>query len=132
MYGVANVVARVNDPGRRDLFVKQGIRTVSVPLSVSAGLENAVLRPNLFQILTDRPKEYDVLETALRSRALAGRRLRDVRLPGGSLILLIRRESELIAPRGSTILQAGDLVTLAGDPESVWGAARLLGGAPDR
>lgn len=129
-FGVADVVARVNDPDKRGGFLKAGIRTVSVPLSISAGLENAVLRPNLFQLLIDRPKQYDVIETVLRNRALVGRRLKDVRIPGGCLILLIRREDELVAPRGSTILQDWDRLTVAGDPDSVWEAARLIGGVP--
>jgi Kef-type K+ transport system membrane component KefB/Trk K+ transport system NAD-binding subunit len=132
-FGVSQLTARVSDPANREAFVKAGIRAVSVPLSTSAALENAVLRPNLFQLLIDRPKEYDVVEIALLNRALVGRRLREIRLPGNCLLLLIRHEGELVVPRGSTVLQKGDNITIAGDPDSVREAAQLLGGvSPER
>lgn len=127
-FGISDLVARVNDPARREEFIKAGIRVVSVPLSTSAALENAVLRPNLFQILIDQPKEYDVLETVLRNRSLIGRALKDIRIPGGCLVLLIRREGEVVVPRGSTVLQDRDRLTIAGDPDSVREASRMLRG----
>jgi Trk K+ transport system NAD-binding subunit len=49
-----------------------------------------------------------------------------VRLPGNTLVLLIRRNGQLVAPRGSTVLRVEDSLTLAGDFDSVWSAARLL------
>ncbi len=131
-FDIDQLVARLNDPIWRGEFVRAGIRVVTVPLSISAALENAVLRPNLFQVLIDRPKEYDVLETVLRNPLLIGRRLKDIRLPGNCLLLLVRREGDLVAPRGSTALQAGDHLTVAGDSDSVQRAAQLLSSAYPR
>jgi Kef-type K+ transport system membrane component KefB/Trk K+ transport system NAD-binding subunit len=125
-FGVSQLVARVNDPNSRRDFIRAGIRGVAVPLSTSAALENAVLRPNLFQILVDQPKEYDVLEVTLRNHTLVGKRLRDIRLPHNCLILLIRRDGELVTPRGTTVLQDWDSLTLAGDRDSVLETAQLL------
>jgi Kef-type K+ transport system membrane component KefB/Trk K+ transport system NAD-binding subunit len=125
-FGIPQLAARVNEPDNRKDFIKAGIRGVAVPLSTSAALENAVLRPNIFQLLVDRPKEYDILEVPLRNRALVGKRLRDIRLPGNCLILLIRRDSELVTPRGSTVLEDRDVLTLAGDSDSVLETARLI------
>jgi mannitol/fructose-specific phosphotransferase system IIA component (Ntr-type) len=51
------------------------------------------------------------------SAELIGRRLRDIDLPQGTLIALIRRESRSIIPRGDTALEAGDRVTIIGDPD---------------
>jgi trk system potassium uptake protein TrkA len=68
----------------------------------------------------------------LLNRNLFGRRLRDIRLPGNCLLLLIRHEGELVVPRGSTVLHERDNVTIAGDPDSVREAAQFLGGVyPD-
>jgi Kef-type K+ transport system membrane component KefB/Trk K+ transport system NAD-binding subunit len=128
--GISQLAARVGDPDNRKDFIAAGIRGVAVPLSTSAALENAILRPNLFQILVDRPKEYDVLEVVLRNRALVGKRLRDIRLPGNCLVLLIRRDAELVTPRGSTVLQDWDSLTLAGDRDSVLETAALLQSRP--
>lgn len=125
-FGISQLATRLNEPDQREAFVKLGIRPVAVPLSTAAALENAVLRPSLFQVLVDRPEDYEVLEVDLRNPALIGRRLREVRLPGNCLILLIRREGTLVAPSGATVLEPWDHVTLAGDPESVREAARLM------
>lgn len=125
-FGIPQLAARVNEPDNRKDFIQAGIRGVAVPLSTSAALENAVLRPNIFQLLVDRPKEYDILEVPLRNRALVGKGLRDIRLPGNCLILLIRRNGELVTPRGSTVLQDWDSLTLAGDRDSVLETARFF------
>lgn len=47
---------------------------------------------------------------------LAGKTLRDAHLPNESLVVSIRREDELVFPRGSTTILAGDLVTFLVSP----------------
>jgi Kef-type K+ transport system membrane component KefB/Trk K+ transport system NAD-binding subunit len=129
-FGISQLASRLNEPDQREAFVRVGVRPVLVALSTAAALENAVLRPSLFQVLVDRPRDYEVLEVNLRNPALIGKRLREVRLPGHCLILLIRREGELVAPSGATVLKRWDHVTLAGDRESVHETARLMRSRP--
>jgi cell volume regulation protein A len=47
---------------------------------------------------------------------LAGRTVRDLHLPEGSLVALISRDKTLIAPRGSTELHAGDHLFVIAPP----------------
>jgi Trk K+ transport system NAD-binding subunit len=47
---------------------------------------------------------------------LAGRALREAKLPPESLVVSIRRHNELLFPRGSTVIEAGDLVTFLVSP----------------
>lgn len=47
---------------------------------------------------------------------LAGRKLREAHLPPESLVVSIRRQNELLFPRGSTVIEAGDLVTFLVSP----------------
>jgi len=47
---------------------------------------------------------------------LAGRPLREAQLPTESLAVSIRRQNELLFPRGSTIIEPGDLVTFLVSP----------------
>jgi CIC family chloride channel protein len=56
------------------------------------------------------------------STRLAGCPLREARLPAESLVISIRRRDESIFPRGSSIIEAGDLVTFL---VSLSGEARL-------
>lgn len=50
---------------------------------------------------------------------LAGRRLRDLAMPDGALVALIRRRGETLVPRGGTVLETGDRLTILGGPEDV-------------
>lgn len=47
---------------------------------------------------------------------LAGRPLREAQLPNESLVVSIRHQNELLFPRGSTIIEPGDLVTFLVSP----------------
>jgi CIC family chloride channel protein len=47
---------------------------------------------------------------------LAGRPLREAHLPAESLVVSIRRHNELLFPRGSTVIEAGDVVTFLVSP----------------
>lgn len=48
-----------------------------------------------------------------------GQTLKDLRLPTGVLVLLIRREDRFVVPRGNTRLEANDILTLMGTPEAI-------------
>lgn len=50
---------------------------------------------------------------------LIGRPLSDLDLPAECLIALVRRNEDLIIPRGDTVLEAGDWVTIIGDPAGI-------------
>ena len=51
-----------------------------------------------------------------------GKALRDLRLPPGNLVALVRRRGRLLVPSGGTVLEEGDQVTVIGNPD---GIARL-------
>ncbi|MGH2480283.1 MAG: CBS domain-containing protein, partial [Ktedonobacteraceae bacterium] len=58
-----------------------------------------------------------MLEIEVRaSMPLAGKTLRDAHLPNECLVVSIRRQDEQVFPRGSTTIQAGDLVTVMVSP----------------
>ncbi len=44
---------------------------------------------------------------------LAGKALKDIRLPGGSLVIAIVRGTESLIPHGDTVLEPGDLISIA-------------------
>lgn len=50
---------------------------------------------------------------------LAGKALRDLALPEGVLVALIRRNGHTLVPRGGTTLRTGDRLTVIGDPEAL-------------
>lgn len=53
-------------------------------------------------------REYEVSESSL----VSGDRMRDMRLPAGTLAVMIRRGDRYIVPKGDTRLQVGDVLLL--------------------
>ncbi len=45
--------------------------------------------------------------------------LRDIRIPEGCLIVMVRRGDEMIVPRGSTVFEEGDQLTVIGEPRAL-------------
>jgi CIC family chloride channel protein len=59
-----------------------------------------------------------MLETKIEpTMPLVGHPLREARLPDDCLVVSLRREGELIFPRGSTVILAGDMVTFLVSPQ---------------
>jgi len=54
-----------------------------------------------------------------RTNRLIGQAMRDLKLPTDTLVALIRRDDEVLIPRGSTTLQVGDRITIIGEPDSI-------------
>ena len=53
------------------------------------------------------------------SSVLIGKPLREVKLPVNCLIAIIRRGKEIIVPKGDTVLEHNDRITVLGEPSSI-------------
>ena len=51
-------------------------------------------------------------EEVEKKSSLCGRRLREIELPAGELVVLIRRGEEMLVPKGDTVILEGDLLVL--------------------
>ena len=71
-------------------------------------LKEAVLRDERVLALT--------LEPGAPGASLIGLALKELDMPEGTLIALVSRESEIIIPRGATVLAEGDRLTVIGEP----------------
>ena len=74
-------------------------------------LKEVLLRNDRFLALTVR-REGPTAE-------LAGRALRDLRLPAGVLVALVHRAGRIAVPGGSTVLRVGDRLTILGDADGI-------------
>ena len=50
---------------------------------------------------------------------LFGKKIRETGMPEGSLITMIHRDGKLIVPRGSTVIEGGDRLTIIGEPKGI-------------
>jgi Trk K+ transport system NAD-binding subunit len=95
------------------------VQVINPTLSPVVELEYLLLYPSVSSLMTDLEDEHDIAEVRLGCPELTGRPLREIDLPEGAIIILVRRNGDVIYPRGHTVLQVGDRLTLMGSLESV-------------
>ncbi|MCL7415428.1 MAG: cation:proton antiporter [ANME-2 cluster archaeon] len=119
------LVARVNDPNNLPLFTEMDIRAMSPTKSTTIILENMVGRHDLFT-MCEVGHQGDIIETSISNPKVIGKAVKDVEIPKGSLIVLVRRGDQSIIAHGDTILLEGDHVTIIGQAGAASEAANLL------
>ncbi len=96
---LAQIAGRVDEEGFMEAWLSA---------SNHQELKEAILRDDRLLAVT--------LEPGTRSASLIGRALKDILLPEGTLIALVRRGPEVVIPRGATVLERGDRLTIIGEP----------------
>jgi trk system potassium uptake protein TrkA len=116
-YGVDRIVARCNNPRNLQHFELLGIKpAVSATDLILRLIEHEVPQYGLVHLL-DLPQEnleIIELEVAEGSEA-AGKPVRELGLPDGSLVISILRNDTGYVPAGESVIQAGDEVLLVLD-----------------
>lgn len=121
LYEPEAIVACLAEPGARAAFQELGVRTVIPSLTLLEVLENVARYPEAFFFLSDLETsgEREVREIILEDACWDKQTLRSMHLPVEVFVLAIRRGDEFVVPRGSTVLQQGDVMTVMGPPEAV-------------
>lgn len=113
------LVGPESDPGKHLRILAQIARRVDQDVFMpewlaaegDAQLKEALFRNERLLVLT--------LEGDRRREALVGRRIRDLAMPDGTLVAMIRRGGEMVVPTGGSVLEEGDRLTVLGRPEGI-------------
>ncbi|HEX4248171.1 MAG TPA: TrkA family potassium uptake protein [Pseudonocardia sp.] len=114
-FAVRRVVARVNDPRNEWLFNDNwGVDVaVSTPRILAAVVEEAVSVGDLVRLMTLRQGQANLVEVTLpETTPLAGRPVRELRLPTDSALLVILRGGRVIVPQPDDSLEGLDELLL--------------------
>jgi Kef-type K+ transport system membrane component KefB/Trk K+ transport system NAD-binding subunit len=124
------IVARADEQEQVRSLQTLGVQVVQPTMAMALGLEGALHYPAAFSALIDKSDQFDFADAPLGNPELLDRPMRQLHLPGKALVLGIRRrgEGEVVVPHGDTILRAGDVLMLCGDPEAMEDARRLISG----
>jgi trk/ktr system potassium uptake protein len=110
-FRVPKVVARIYDPDRAEIYLRQGIRTVS-PVQWSAGR----IRDILVHPTVETEREYGNGEaTQIRvelPRHLVGKSVQDVTIPGDITVSVIVRDGKAFLPTLGARFEQGDVLRL--------------------
>jgi trk system potassium uptake protein TrkA len=118
-YLVDRIIARCNNPRNLEHFKLLGIQpAVSATDLILRLIEHEVPRYGLVHLL-DLPEErLEIIEVVVADGApAAGRRINQLNLPDGSLVVaVLRSEGGGFVPKADTLIEAGDEVLLVLDP----------------
>jgi trk system potassium uptake protein TrkA len=117
-YGVQRIVARVNNPRNLQHFKLLGVQpAVSATDLILRLIEHEVPEYGLVQLLALEEEHLEIIELEVgEGSAAAGRRVEDVPLPDGSLIISVLRNGAGFVPKAESLIEAGDQVLLILDP----------------
>lgn len=114
-FKVSRTIALVNNPKNENLFKKLGIDvTVSSTAIILEHIEQEVPTHPLIHLFTLGKGELEIVEVRLPKAGYAiGKRIKDLRLPSGSVItLIVRPDQKPLIPSLDSILQGGDQVVV--------------------
>jgi trk system potassium uptake protein TrkA len=117
-YLVDRIIARVNNPRNRQHFELLGIKPfVSATDLILRLLEHEVPEYGLVHLL-DLPEErLEIIEMLLGDESTAaGKRVADLEMPEGSLLISILRDGRGFVPTPDTVLEPGDEILAVLDP----------------
>jgi Trk K+ transport system NAD-binding subunit len=126
--GINAVIARVRDPQHLPAFDAEGVKTFSPALERATMISMMARNPDILALLTTTSDERAAMEVLVHSPQVVGRKLRELNLPGDLLILAIRRNQQLLIPRGNTSFEIGDRVSILGGHDSLSAARELFEG----
>lgn len=110
-FNVPRVIARVNNPRNRWLYTREwGVDVAVCPTDIITKIiEEEMSLGDLVTLLKLKGGEVALTETKLDAGSGAvGRKVSELAIPEGSVLVVIMRGGEVIFPGGETRLEAGD------------------------
>ena len=128
--GVARVISRVNDDKHAKMFEEMGVDiAITLPSAAVMLFEKAVAGAGVYGLLGIGGGKGEVVEVTVGPNSKAvGKAIKNIGIPKDCTLAMITRGDELIPPKGDTIIQVGDLVTVVGKPDAILKVTRSLRG----
>ena len=127
-FGIENVVARISDPKRAEIYERLGIATVATVKWTSDRILRRIL-PDLPAVEWTDPSSSVVLVERTLPDTLVGEKVLELEIKGAR-ISAIRRLSAAIIPDAKTLIQQGDIAYFTVDKNSVNALDEFLKRAP--
>ena len=117
-YLCERTISRVNNPRNMQHFELLGIQpAVSATDLILRLIEHEVPQYGLVHLLDLPAERLEIIEIEVTPSApAASKRVQDIEMPEGSLVISVLRGGEGFVPKADTVIQAGDEVLLVLDP----------------
>lgn len=112
-FEVPRIVARVNDPGKKDLYISLEITAAISPIAaVVSYFKNALTKGTSRSMASIANGLAEVLELRVSKDEQDGKKIKDLGLPAGSIVAVVYRNGEVIVGTGDTIVKKEDTLTI--------------------
>ncbi|CAN7461721.1 potassium channel family protein [Knoellia sp. LjRoot47] len=128
-FGVENVVARIYDPGRAEIYQRLGIPTVATVKWTSDQVLRRLLPQGHVPEYTDPSGRVVIAEMPVNA-AWVGRRIVEIEEVVGGRVAYVSRLGDGMLPTTDTVYQDGDLIHFSLDRARLAEAERILDAAP--
>ena len=128
-FNVDNVVARIYDPGRAEVYERLGIPTVATVRWTSDQVLRRLLPAGSEPLWRDPSGSVRMIEVHV-DRSWVGRTVRNIEDATGARVPFLFRMGSALVPRDSTIFQDGDLVYAAVEDARLAKVEDVLATAP--
>lgn len=128
-FGVSNVVARIYDPGRAEVYQRLGIPTVATVRWTADQMARRLLPVGATPEYRDASGALVLAEVRVHL-GWVGRRLETLETASGARVAYLTRLGKGIVPGPETVYQEGDLVHVIVAEEEAPQAERILATAP--
>jgi len=129
-FGVPRTLARVNNPRNEEVFELLGVdATVSSTRIIYSLIEQEVETGEVIPLTALKRGEIEIVEADLTPQSpVVARALKDIHLPGDTVVAAIIRDQHIVLPSGTTTLEIGDCVIALTRPADEAALRALLAG----
>ncbi len=112
-FKVPKIVARVNEPDKKDLYIGLEITAaISIVSAAVSQIKNALTKDKGRSMISIAGGNAEVVEIKLTNEKLDNRKVRDIGLPYGALVGVVYRKGEVVIATDDTILKKDDILTV--------------------
>lgn len=130
-FGVSNVVARIYDPGRAEVYERLGIPTVATVRWTTDQIMRRLLPQGSEPVWRDPSGNVRLIEVRVHS-GWVGRRIADLQAAAGTPVPMLLRQGQGQVTTDRTVFQDGDLAYAAVATDRVAEVEDVLGRPPSR
>ncbi|MBD3388524.1 MAG: hypothetical protein GF416_05595 [Candidatus Altiarchaeales archaeon] len=126
-FNVPKIVARVNEPDKKDLYISLEITaSISIVSAAVSQIKNALTKEKGRSMMSIAGGNAEVVEIRLTNEKLDGKKIKDIGLPYGALIGVVYRNGEVIIGTDETILKKEDVLTVITKTEVIQDVTTIL------
>lgn len=128
-YGVPRTVALANDPDNAEVFEKLGVSAFSTTHIIGSLIEQRASLEQITNLVPVGEGRVNITEIVLNEDSpVAGKTLKEIKLPENALVAVVIRDNQPIVPRGTSLLLPKDRLVLITLPENHGPVLRAITG----